>query len=120
LILDAEMLQLMIESLGRIEVNDDTIGFDAIRDVGPGGHFFGSPHTLARYKTAFYQPLLSDTRNYETWREQGSEDTEVRANGLWKRVLREYEKPPIDAAIEEELRDFVERRKREIRQKGAA
>jgi trimethylamine--corrinoid protein Co-methyltransferase len=120
LILDAEILQLMIKSLGRIEVNDDTIGFDAIREVGPGGHFFGSAHTLERYRTAFYQPILTDTRNYETWLEQGADDSEQRANKLWKRVLSEYEKPPIDPAVEEELREYVERRKREIRHRGAA
>jgi trimethylamine--corrinoid protein Co-methyltransferase len=114
LILDAEILQLMIKSMDRITVNDDTIGLDAIREVGPGGHFFGSSHTLARYKTAFYQPILTDTRNYETWVEQGRDNAEIRANGIWKQLLREYEKPPIDSAVEEELRDFVARRKREI------
>ena len=114
LILDAEILQLMIESMGRITVNDDTIGLDAIREVGPGGHFFGSAHTLSRYKTAFYQPILTDTRNYETWSEQGRDNAETRANGIWKQMLSEYEKPPIDPAIEEELAEFVARRKREI------
>jgi len=120
LILDAEILQLMIESMGTITVNEDTIGFDAIRDVGPGGHFFGSPHTLARYKTAFYRPILTDTRNYETWLEQGQDSLEMRANGIWKRLLDEYEKPAIDQQIELELQEFVARRKREIGQKGAA
>jgi trimethylamine--corrinoid protein Co-methyltransferase len=114
LILDAEILQLMIKSMDGITVNDDTIGLDAIREVGPGGHFFGSPHTLARYKTAFYQPILTDTRNYETWLEQGQDNAESRANGIWKQLLREYEKPPIDIAVEDELREFVARRKREI------
>jgi trimethylamine--corrinoid protein Co-methyltransferase len=114
LILDAEILQLMIKSMDGITVNDDTIGLDAIREVGPGGHFFGSEHTLARYKTAFYQPILTDTRNYETWVEQGRDNAETRANGLWKQLLREYEKPPIDIAVEEELGEFVARRKREI------
>ena len=114
LILDTEILQLMIKSMDRIVVNDDTIGLDAIREVGPGGHFFGSAHTLARYKTAFYQPILTDTRNYETWLEQGADNAETRANGIWKRLLKEYEKPPIDSAVEEELKDFVARRKREI------
>ena len=114
LILDAEMLQLMIKSMDRIEVTDETIGFDAIKEVGPGGHFFGSPHTMKRYKNAFYKPILSDTRNYETWLEQGKDNAETRANGLWKRVLKEYEQPPLDVAIDDELKSFVERRKREI------
>ena len=114
LILDAELLQLMTESMQPIVVNEDTLGFDAIRDVGPGGHFFGSAHTLARYERAFYRPILSDTRNYETWVEQGRETAELRANRLWKRMLSEYEQPAIDPAVDEELRDFVARRKREI------
>lgn len=114
LILDAELLQLMTETMQPMTVNKDTLGFDAIKDVGPGGHFFGSPHTLQRYEHAFYHPLLSDGRNYETWTEQGRESADVRANRLWKRMLNEYEQPPLDQAVDEALRDFVARRKREI------
>lgn len=114
LILDAELLQLMTESMQPMVVNKDTLGFDAIREVGPGGHFFGSPHTLARYEHAFYHPLLSDGRNYETWAEQGRESAELRANRIWKRMLGEYERPALDPAVDEALRDFVARRKREI------
>jgi trimethylamine--corrinoid protein Co-methyltransferase len=120
LILDAELLQLITESFQPIEVNEDTLGFDAIRDVGPGGHFFGSSHTLARYESAFYHPILTDTRNYETWAEQGRDTAEIRANGIWKRMLAEYERPPIDEAVDEALRDFVARRKSEITARHAA
>ncbi|MEM7172394.1 MAG: trimethylamine methyltransferase family protein [Pseudomonadota bacterium] len=114
LILDAEILQLMIKSMGRIEVNDETMGFEAIREVGPGGHFFGAAHTLKRYENAFYHPILTDTRNYETWAEQGREDAAARANRLWKRLLEEYEAPPLDPGTDEALKNFIERRKREI------
>lgn len=120
LILDAEILQLVTESFRPMEVNDDTLGFDAIRDVGPGGHFFGSPHTLERYEHAFYHPMLTDARNYETWDEQGRDTAEIRANGIWKRMLSEYEQPPLDPAVDEALRDFVARRKREIAARHAA
>lgn len=120
LILDAELLQLMMKSMQPIAVNEDTIGFDAIREVGPGGHFFGSSHTLQRYETAFYNPILTDNRTYETWSEQGREDAEQRANRIWKRVLQEYEEPKLDEAVDEELRAFVDRRKREIVSKSAA
>ena len=120
LILDAEILQLMTESMQPIEVNTDTLGFDAIKEVGPGGHFFGSPHTLERYEHAFYHPILTDTRNYETWVEQGSESAEVRANRIWKQMLAEYEKPPMDAGVEDQLKDFVARRKHEITADNAA
>ena len=120
LILDAELLQLMIESMGPMIVNDDTLGFDAIKEVGPGGHFFGSAHTLQRYEAAFYHPILTDTRNYETWVEQGQDSAETRANALWKQMLEEYEQPPLDPAVDDELKEFVARRKREIEAQRAA
>ena len=120
LILDAEILQLMTESMQPMQVNTDTLGFDAIKEVGPGGHFFGSPHTLARYEHAFYHPILTDTRNYETWAEQGGESAEIRANRIWKQMLAEYEKPPMDAGVEDQLIDFVARRKHEISAENAA
>lgn len=120
LILDAEILQLMIKSMESIEVNEETIGFEAIREVGPGGHFFGAKHTLQRYETAFYKPILTDLRNYETWVEQGRDDAEQRANRLWKQVLSEYEEPKLDEAVDEELREFVERRKQEILSQSTA
>ncbi len=113
MIIDAEMLQMMAEFLQPIEVNDDTLGLDAIAEVGPGGHFFGAAHTLARYETAFYQPLVSDWRNFETWEESGSLTATERANAIWKQLLAEYEPPPLDSAIDEELKAFVARRTEE-------
>ena len=68
-------------------VDDDAMAFSAIQEVGPGGHFFGAQHTLQRYETAFYQPLVSDWRNFETWREAGSPDAATHANRIWKRVF---------------------------------
>ncbi|WP_166417979.1 trimethylamine methyltransferase family protein [Cochlodiniinecator piscidefendens] len=120
LILDAELLQLMTESFQPMVVNEDTLGFNAIKEVGPGGHFFGSSHTLERYEHAFYHPILTDTRNYETWSEQGSEGAENRANRLWKKLLSEYEQPPLDQSVDDALKDFVARRKSEIRSRSAA
>ncbi|MBX6320311.1 MAG: trimethylamine methyltransferase family protein [Rhodospirillaceae bacterium] len=113
LIVDAEMLQMMAEFLQPIVVDDDTLALDAIREVGPGGHFFGAAHTLARYETAFYAPMVSDWRNFETWREAGAVDATHRANRIWKQVLNEYVPPPIDPAVDEALKDFVARRKAE-------
>ncbi|WP_119462496.1 trimethylamine methyltransferase family protein [Rhodospirillaceae bacterium SYSU D60014] len=113
MIVDAEILQMMAELLQPIEVNDDTLGLDAIAEVGPGGHFFGAAHTLARYETAFYAPILSDWRNFESWREAGAQDTAQRANALWKRILADYTPPPLDPAIDEELQAFIAKRKEE-------
>jgi trimethylamine--corrinoid protein Co-methyltransferase len=111
--LDAEMIQMMAEFLRPLDLSENAIGLDAIREVGPGGHFFGAAHTLERYETAFYPPILSDWRNFESWREAGALDTAQRANRLYKAVLEEFEPPPLDPAVAEELESFVERRRRE-------
>jgi trimethylamine--corrinoid protein Co-methyltransferase len=115
LIIDVEMLQMMAVYLEGIRVDDDTLGFDAIEEVLPGGHYFGAEHTLARYEDAFYAPLVSDWRNFETWTEAGSPDTAQRANIVWKRMLKEYEAPPIEPGIAEGLNDYVALRKEQIK-----
>ena len=114
LIIDAEMLQMMGEYLQPIVVDEDSLAFDAIAEVPPGGHFFGATHTIARYETAFYAPLVSDWSNFETWEERGALTATQRANRIWKQLLEEYEAPPLDPAVDEALRDYVARRKREI------
>ncbi|NNJ65721.1 MAG: methyltransferase, partial [Xanthomonadales bacterium] len=111
LIVDAEMLQMMAEYLRPIEVNDDTLALEAIEEAGAGGHFFGVGHTMSRYETAFYHPMLTEQRNFESWAEAGSEDALARANQIWKKLLREYVAPPLDPAVDEELEAYVARRK---------
>jgi trimethylamine--corrinoid protein Co-methyltransferase len=113
-VLDAEMLQMMSEVLQPIEVDTASLGLDAIREVQPGGHFFGAAHTLERYETAFYQPILSDWRNFETWAEDGARSATERATGIWKDLLRTYQEPPIDPGIKEALEAYVRRRKEKI------
>mgnify|MGYP001828150500 FL=1 len=114
LIIDAEMLQMMVETLRPIAIDDDELALDAIAEVPPGGHHFGTAHTLARYETAFYPTILSSRQNFESWQEQGSEDALHRANAIWKQLLAEYQKPAIDPATEEALNDYVGRRKADI------
>ncbi len=114
LIVDAEMLQMMTESLKPIVVNEDELALGTITEIPPGGHHFGTAHTLARYETAFYTSILSDRQNFERWQEGGSQDTARRANAVWKKLLSEYRKPAIDPAIEEALNDYVAKRKEEI------
>ena len=114
LILDAEVLQMMAEMLVPIPVTEESLAVDAIADVAPGGHFFGSSHTMERYEDIFYSPLLSDWRNFETWQDDGAVWASTRANTVWKSLLKEYTAPPIDESVVEELRAFVERRKNEI------
>lgn len=89
------------------------LAFDAMKEVGPNGHFFGCDHTQERYSTAFYSPFLSDWRNYEAWSEDGAVWTSDRANRTWKKILADYTPPPMDEAIREELQAFVARRKTE-------
>ena len=114
LILDVEILQNMVEFLRPLKWDADELGFDAIRDVPAGGHFFGAAHTMARYEHAFYQPLLSDWRSYETWAIAGAKDAAQRATDLWQQALAEYEEPVIDAARREELEAYVAKRREEI------
>lgn len=109
-IIDAEMLQMMIEFMKPVSVNDDEMAMDAMREVGPGGHYFGCAHTMERYEDAFYSPVLSDWSNYENWRDGGSVDATHRAQAIYKKLLADFEAPCLDPAIEEELDAFVERR----------
>jgi trimethylamine--corrinoid protein Co-methyltransferase len=114
LVLDAELLQMMAEVLVPFRVDDAEIGLDAMAEVGPGGHHFATAHTLERYETAFYRPILSDWRNFETWSEDGAKTATERANRVWKQLLAEYEPPPLDLGATEAIDDYVERRRREI------
>jgi trimethylamine--corrinoid protein Co-methyltransferase len=114
LIIDAEMLQMMACYLEPLQVDDETLALDAMAEVQPGGHYFGAGHTLERYETAFYAPLASDWRNFETWEEAGALTATQRANRIWKDLLKRYVKPPMDPAVEEALQAHVAKRKEEI------
>jgi trimethylamine--corrinoid protein Co-methyltransferase len=114
LIVDAEILQMISEVLQPMIVDEGSLGFDAMVDVGPGGHFFGTAHTLERFETAFYEPMVSDWRNFETWQADASRTATERANGIWKRLLADAVPPALDPSIVEALDAFVTRRKREI------
>lgn len=114
-IMDCEVLQ-QIQRYMQPEIcatGSDEIAFDAVREVGNEGHFFGIQHTQDRYATAFYQPYLSDWRNYEAWEAAGAVWTPERANKIYKDILQEFTPPPLDDALHEELKDFVARRKSE-------
>jgi trimethylamine--corrinoid protein Co-methyltransferase len=120
LIVDAEILQMISEVLQPMVVDEASLGFAAMVEAGPGGHFFGTAHTLERYETAFYEPMVSDWRNFETWQADGSHTATERANTIWKRLLAEAVPPPLDPPILEALDAFVTRRKREIESAGAS
>ncbi|MBL4811573.1 MAG: trimethylamine methyltransferase family protein [Rhodobacteraceae bacterium] len=115
MVMDCEILQ-MIQRYMEPEITatgPEEIALEAIREVGPDGHYFGTPHTQARYETAFYQPIASDWRNFEAWEADGGTWTAQRANKTFKQILADFEEPPMDIAVKEELAAFVEQRKAE-------
>jgi trimethylamine--corrinoid protein Co-methyltransferase len=113
LVMDAEILQGLNAALRPVEVDDATLALDAVREVGPGGHYFGAAHTMERYTTAFYTPLLSDWSNFGAWTAAGSRETLARAHDLMRRIEAAHVPPPLDAARAEAMAAFVARRKAE-------
>lgn len=109
-ILDIEMLQTFAEIFHPLKSDDVDLAFDAIASVEPGSHFFGCEHTMQRYQTAFYQPLVSDWSNFGQWTDNGALTATQRANGIWKKILTEFEAPPMDIAVPDELQEFIKRR----------
>jgi len=97
-----------------IALDDNGFALAAFREVGPGKHYLGSGHTLANYQTAFYEFSLADNNSFEQWSAEGAQDQLARANRRWKELLRSYEPPAFDLAKDEQLQDFIERRKRSL------
>ena len=112
-ILDIEMLQMFAEVFQPVSATSAEIALDAVAEVGPGGHFFGCAHTMERYRTAFYAPLVSDWRNYGTWQEDGARTATQRAETIWRELLENYQAPARDPAVIAALDAYVERRKAE-------
>jgi len=112
-ILDVEMLQMFAELFQTVPVSSDDIGTDAVAEVGPGGHFFSTPHTMQRYRDAFYTPLVSDWRNYGQWYDDGAKTATQRASKVWQNTLAAFQPPAMDPAVSEALEAFVTRRRSE-------
>ena len=110
-VMDADQAGMMHTFLTGVDISENGQALDAIREVGPGKHFLGCAHTQANFETAFYRSPLADNNSVEQWESEGSLDMAQRANAVWKKMLREYEAPPIDPAVDEALRDFIARRK---------
>jgi trimethylamine--corrinoid protein Co-methyltransferase len=111
--LDADLLAMVEDFLKPVSVEQSELALDAMREVGPGGHYFGAEHTKARYRNAFFAPMISDWRNYETWREAGAPTAYDAAHRLYKERLEHYVAPPFEADRREALEAFVARRKAE-------
>lgn len=114
-ILDLEMCGMLARYVNGINLTEEDFAWDAYAEVGPGNHFLGAAHTMRHYETAFYQHTVFNMDNYEKWEEEGSHDTYRRANAVWKQMLRDYQPPPLDEAIAEELTAFAGHRRAEIR-----
>ena len=112
-VMDTDLCGMLHAYLRGVTVDEDTLGFEALAEGGPGEHLFGTAHTLRHYKTAFYDSALDDNQPWETWDEQGGIDMATRANARWKSQLAAYEPPPLDDGIDGALLEFIERRKAE-------
>jgi trimethylamine--corrinoid protein Co-methyltransferase len=110
-ILDADQCGMMQVFARGVDLSENGQALDAIRANEPGTHYLGSAHTLANFETAFYRAETADNNSFEQWLEEGGQDAAQRANAIWKRMLAEYEAPPLDPAIDEALLDFIARRK---------
>lgn len=113
-IVDTEILQMLQHEFTPLEIDEASLAFDAHQEVGHGGHFLGAMHTMERFRTCFYRPLLSSSENYERWMRNGGNDAAARAKKIYTGMLEEYEAPPLDDAVRAELEEYVARRRTEL------
>src|SRR5712691_4994141 len=114
-VIDVEQLRMFEWILQKgLPVDEEGMAMDALREVGPGGHFLGAEHTLRHYRTGFYRPWISSTENFDRWNRFGARTADVVAAEKWKQVLAEYPDPGIDPGVDEQLREFIARRKGEL------
>ena len=113
LVTDIEALQTVAELCAPTPGDSDSIGFEAIAEVQPGGHFFSAGHTMARYRTAFYEPLVADWSNFGNWTQSGSKTASERATGVWRRALADFVPPASAVATSGVLDEFIARRTQE-------
>jgi trimethylamine---corrinoid protein Co-methyltransferase len=111
---DCELVDLLIHQFTPVEVDEASLAYDAHVEVGQSGHFFGAAHTLDHFRDCFWRPTIGSTENIDRWTRNGSKDYAARATTRWEKLLESYEEPPLDAAIDEELVEFVERRAAEL------
>ena len=111
-VIDVEALRMFEWILDHgMPFDEEGFAMDGIREVGPGGHHLGSEHTMRHYRTGFYRPLISSTENFDRWQRMGSRTADRVANEKWKLLLRDYQDPGIDAAVDEELKAYGANRK---------
>ena len=118
-IIDADQCGLAASFVKGVDLSENGQALDAIKETGPGQHFLGSAHTLNNFETAFAVSEVANNDSYEQWSEEGSLDAAQRANTIWKKMLNDYEPPPLDETIDEAMLDFIAKRKEELPDKFA-
>jgi trimethylamine--corrinoid protein Co-methyltransferase len=113
-VIDVELVRILLAAFTPLEIDEASLAFDAHLEIGPGGNFLGAAHTMQRFRDCFYHPILSSSTNFERWTRQGALDASARATAIYQEVLEEFEPPPLDDAIRQELEDFVIRRRAEL------
>ncbi len=110
LIADVEVAQIIAELCAPTPHDEDDLAMRALEEVGPGGHFFGCQHTMDRYQSAFYEPLIADWSNFGTWTERGAQDTSQRALIKWQEIVNNFNPPTIDLDRKTEMEEFIAKR----------
>lgn len=113
-VMDNEILGQLQAEFSPIEISEESLAFGAHVEAGHGGHFLGTMHTLENFRTAFYRPFLSSSDNFDRWTRNGSKTTDIRASEIAHKMIDEFEAPDMDAAIKQELDEFVAKRKKEL------
>jgi trimethylamine--corrinoid protein Co-methyltransferase len=113
-IVDIDMLETLIREFTPLEVDEASLAFDAHAEVGHGGHFFGAAHTMERFRDCFHRPVLATTDNFQRWSKDGSPDAAERATAIHRQLLADFEPPPLDEAVRDEVDAFADRRRREL------
>ena len=114
LLLDADQLTMMDSMVSGIDVSENGLALDALREAGPGQHFLGSSHTQANFETAFWRSSMADNTTFEQWDSDGRVESEARARQKAIDMLAAYEAPAIDPAIDEALIAYMDKRKSEL------
>jgi trimethylamine--corrinoid protein Co-methyltransferase len=107
-VMDDEICGMLRHYKKGIQVDADTLAYDVIANVGPGGHFLGEDHTLARCRTEFWQPGLFDRKGLDAWMESDRLDTQTRANRRWQDLLARYEEPSLDQTTARQLQSYLD------------
>jgi trimethylamine--corrinoid protein Co-methyltransferase len=113
-VLDVQVLEMLQHEFTPLEIDEASLAFGAHDEVRHGGHFLGAAHTMERFRTCFYRPFVNSSDNYDRWMRGGAKDAAARAADVAQKKLAEYEPPPLDEAIREELQAYVTRRRREL------